>query len=465
LFAETVWQMNCTVDLNRKEKQRNMNFKTLFYILILHHFSSECFATQNCADLFLVQNESQLGLFVKSLVTGVEEQPQSFTQVDVDYLSQPEFLLFGEFIKFSKVIKEREQSSSWNINFQFYRYRTINQGGDLLETLPLGTIFSDFIHLFKQDSILGKPLMVTKNQLLDTKNTALNTLYQSYATQGQERSSNIGQYEQEDKDADYRTTHFLIAGANSEVLSHLQAQYVFRKPSQKSNTDEKLNVEIHFPEASQFIRRPGENIFVELGRYEILKANQVNNLSNKEPLSSSEGRDLLFAETWLRATQWLIEAIPNTSVVFQVNNAVYRLIKKEFYPLTLTDKMRVRIRPELPEEWLVRLSAEQIVQLRKVVFKKKLNILLNLFLNHSSNDNKNNYDEMTLTIEPNERDLFQEYRIYEFSEKFATKEQDSRYGKGVYPPVRFKEQHLQKKHLIKLGKEEALELLYNLSPP
>lgn len=355
------------------------------------------------------------------------------------FLSSSESTIFEELIHFDYVNSEYQLIDK-EFNFKFSISRSEYKG----DGLPDITEVRNLLNEYPNHKFLTQPEFQTKQDVIDDLRIIRTFLYQDYLLQGLERSTNIDQYKLEDHHTSERTTHFVTI-LNGEVLSHIQAQHSF-------DYQELRNSEVHFPQARSFLRRSNDSVLIELGRYKMMKAEQVRNSVNSSLLRSTVGRDLIFAQTWLRLTGWLIKYTPQIPVDFQVNNSVFKIIQHQFAPLELKDRMMVQTKADLPKEWLVRLEPTQILELRKIVFVKKLKALIQIFIHHIDDYTYAESPTFTLTVEPDEVDLFDDFNIYSLSEKYRTRE-NYKINKKI-----FTDEIKSKRHLVRLGLNEVLEL-------
>lgn len=331
----------------------------------------------------------------------------------------------------------------------YYTIRSSYQGHELQENWKTKNIFSAM-----NLNIESLAPTVEKKKAFGQLDMALKKLYESYANQGEERSSNIFQYMNEDKATSKRTTHFLIS-ANEEVIAHIQAQHSFTK-------EEPLNVETHFSEASQFIRKNPGNMFIELGRFEILRAAKVTNLINKKMLSNRQERQKIFSDIWIKLTSWLLEQPQLNEVVFQVNEAMYEVLKSAFYPLSLNDKIRVQQDANSAKEWLIKLSKSDIISLQKLMFENKMKILLVDFLKSAGS-------EFTMSVEANEQSLHSDLGTYNLSAQYYQQslrqyfEKNLPRGMNLTIKTSYDSSYSANPHLVRFGQLEARQLLQILN--
>ena len=233
------------------------------------------------------------------------------------------------------------------------------------------------------------------------KNSSLEKLYAAYDQQGEGRSNNIETYQGEDQNQSSRTTHYTLSSAK-EPMAHIQAQY-------SKNSAEPLNLELHFPEARDFIRgREKNSAAVELGRFLIMGSEHFKDNKNRELLSSKTARHRIFNLLWLNILPDLQSLDQNTVFVFQTNQGVFRILSRAFGDVSLENHMIVESSSSGSKEYITKLTHSEIVNLTKHFARLWLSDLLKDFLNKTNSP----HDRIKILIPEKLESTLRELNIY-----------------------------------------------------
>lgn len=248
---------------------------------------------------------------------------------------------------------------------------------------------------------LGLPSFVDQKYLELQVQQSLSKLYLEYSNRGITDRVPLEDFIAEDASSD-RITHFGFLN-NYGVLARSQLISSQRREDQ-------LNVEKHFPEASELIRSHNDTllsedfIYHELGRLNIPK---ISSKTSPKKLSKIQ-KNILFLELFLRPFMYAIQISPNSKIVFQTNYSVLLLIKKLFHPYSEL-KTHKLVNSAGMTEFLTIIEPKELERITKILFYKRLLLLLKDYVENGS-------QELMITIHPEEKKYYDEAELSYFSQ-------------------------------------------------
>ena len=261
-------------------------------------------------------------------------------------------------------------------------------------------------------SLLTDPIdSIHASEIAGTKEYVHSKLYEEYAAQGAEVSSDIEQYKIEDAFNLNRATTFTLLGDEGFPLVHVQA-LVSQKPTQT------LNVKTHFPAVDiPIFSRPT----VEVGRLLFSPDLRQRGLA-KQIIGGLKSRSIFQIYTYQKLFSWLNWDINAAQIVIQVNDQVRRILESKAIGLKF-DKAEPVKGPTGISEWVLFMEKDSILKAEEDLLKDLLIARMEKALTLPLDSNQN----INFVIPINERDAYR--RI-----GFISTAPDTQSITGIYIP-------------------------------